>query len=415
MLNGHKSFFIGLFLFPFFQSNLLAQSNASAVFDGIIYSPDVTYSAGSAVILSSSDTEVYTAKESVKGISPPNSDYWQTSAETASELQESESFKSALGDLENILNDPEFNASKLASAVGDLTTPTTSTQNAKIVRLSVRGHIGTADDERFMAFSVLGSTEVLVRAIGPTLGDLDSGLAPYSLLDPSLVLINSADDKDMDGFGNDDYSTSSNANQISQLSQTIYPPIPIKSTESASINTFSTGTYYANVRDKQFSSSFGSRIGWVAVDMTDSSASGGFTGVSCRGIVKPADGAMFAAFEIVGDASEKRKIFIRGRGASLASFGVSSTLSNIMLSLYQFDTVGDTTTFLQDNKTYTSQSNSAEIKQNSIDYFPELKISLDDSDPGMIVELSPGYYTVDIESEDGNSGNAWLGVDDITE
>ena len=392
-----------------------ANEELDALLGGLVYDPNKTYAAGSAVMISVSDGEIYTSKIEVpaaadgsNGPNGANADtYWGDSTTTTNQFS---------ADNPTFLNDlpTDINTTELSKQVGSLTNPAT-TQNAKIVRLSVRGHIGTADDERFMAFSVLGSTEVLVRGIGPTLGDLDSGLAPYSLIDPSLVLINSADDKDMDGFGNDDYTTSSNADEISQLSQTIYPPIPIKSTESASINTFSTGTYYANVRDKQFSSSFGSRIGWVAVDMTDSSASGGFTGVSCRGIVKPADGAMFAAFEIVGNASEKRKIFIRGRGASLASFGVSNTLSNIMLSLYQFDTVNDTTTFLQDNKTYTSQSNSAEIKQNSIDYFPELKISLDDSDPGMIIELSPGYYTVDIESEDGSSGNAWLGVDDITD
>jgi hypothetical protein len=40
---------------------------------------------------------------------------------------------------------------------------------------------------------------------------------------------------------------------------------------------------------------------------------------------------------------------------------------------------------------------------------------LDAKDPGMILDLKPGYYTINIESESGNTGNAWLGIDDITE
>ena len=301
------------------------------------------------------------------------------------------------------------------SDLGNLTPPEdNATQNTKIVRLSVRGHIGDADDERFMAFNVISPTEVLVRAIGPALGDLSSDLAPVALIDPTLLLIDE-DGNDIDGFGNDNYVSSSQKDNILNLCQTLYPAIPIKEVESASINTFNAGTFYANVRDLDYLQTYGSRIGWVAVDMTDSSSSGGFSGVSCRGIVKPADGAMYAAFEIVGEPSDRRKIFIRGRGKSLSEFGVSDTLSNIMLSVNKFNTVTDETTFIRDSKTYTDEVNADEIRQESIDYFPEKIIPLDPSDPGILVELEPGYYSVDIESEDGESGVAWLGIDDVTD
>ena len=301
------------------------------------------------------------------------------------------------------------------SDLGNLTPPEdNATQNTKIVRLSVRGHIGDADDERFMAFNVISPTEVLVRAIGPALGDLSSDLAPVALIDPTLLLIDE-DGNDIDGFGNDNYVSSSQKDNILNLCQTLYPAIPIKEVESASINTFNAGTFYANVRDLDYLQTYGSRIGWVAVDMTDSSSSGGFSGVSCRGIVKPADGAMYAAFEIVGEPSDRRKIFIRGRGKSLSEFGVSDTLSNIMLSVNKFNTVTDETTFIRDSKTYTDEVNADEIRQESIDYFPEHLIPLDPSDPGILVELEPGYYSVDIESEDGESGVAWLGIDDVTD
>ncbi|MDC0646354.1 hypothetical protein OAP38_01235 [Opitutales bacterium] len=333
------------------------------------------------------------------GVSVSNTNYWR---QTTYDFNRDE-----------VNNLPNIDGSDLNSS--NLTPPEdNATQNTKIVRLSVRGHIGDADDERFMAFNVISPTEVLVRAIGPALGDLSSDLAPVALIDPTLLLIDE-DGNDIDGFGNDNYVSSSQKDNILNLCQTLYPAIPIKEVESASINTFNAGTFYANVRDLDYLQTYGSRIGWVAVDMTDSSSSGGFSGVSCRGIVKPADGAMYAAFEIVGEPSDRRKIFIRGRGKSLSEFGVSDTLSNIMLSVNKFNTVTDETTFIRDSKTYTDEVNADEIRQESIDYFPEHLIPLDPSDPGILVELEPGYYSVDIESEDGESGVAWLGIDDVTD
>ena len=54
-----------------------------------------------------------------------------------------------------------------------------------IARLNVRGHIGTGDDERFMAFKLTGSADVMVRAVG-------DALSAYSLtnllVDPEMRL-----------------------------------------------------------------------------------------------------------------------------------------------------------------------------------------------------------------------------------
>ena len=33
----------------------------------------------------------------------------------------------------------------------------------------------------------------------------------------------------------------------------------------------------------------------------------------------------------------------------------------------------------------------------------------------MMLDLSPGYYTIQFESVDGATGNGWIGIDDITE
>ena len=123
---------------------------------------------------------------------------------------------------------------------------------------------------------------------------------------------------------------------------------------------------------------------------------------------------MFAAFEILGDSTSKIKIFLRGRGASLANFGVSNVLPNPMLKLYQYNDTNDYTkgsTLVLENNDYTTQSNHTEIADKA-----QLLLSqpLSSTDPGMIVELGAGYYSIKFEAEDASSGNGWIGIDDIT-
>ena len=305
-----------------------------------------------------------------------------------------------------------------ASEVEDLDVPDSAGDSSvefasgtpRIVRISVRGHIGTGDDERFMAFKTSGTSEVMVRAIGPALGDLAESLKDVSLLDPEMTMYSGS--TSIPENSNDDYTSRSESAQIASLSSSFYPSIPIKNVESASIAEYTSGTYSSNVRDKSYSSSYGTRIGWVGIDMTETNSTSGLLNVATRGIVKPGDGAMFAAFEIVGDADKTRKIFLRGRGASLAKFGVSNVLSNIMLNLYEFDTTNGGATLILGNKDYTTETNSDEIATTAQSLLGQ---PLDAKDPGMILDLKPGYYTINIESESGNTGNAWLGIDDITE
>ncbi len=120
-----KSSLLVFFTIPFLSSNLLGQDFWSQ----LLYNPTKTYSTGEAVVLSEGDSEIYTAKQSVTGVSPPNSTYWNTAAEKTTELSESPAFQAAEKELNDILNDPLLDVSKLALAVGGLTTPSTTINN----------------------------------------------------------------------------------------------------------------------------------------------------------------------------------------------------------------------------------------------------------------------------------------------
>ena len=146
--------------------------------------------------------------------------------------------------------------------------------------------------------------------------------------------------------------------------------------------------------------------------MIGSDGSARFTSVSARGIVKPGDGAMFGGFEILGDTSETRKIFIRGRGPSFTGL-LDGLLSDPQFQLFKFtDEARTISELVKMSDNYIDESNAAEIASKATSI---LGIDLDEKEPGVIVDLSPGYYTIQFESVDGASGVGWIGIDDITE
>lgn len=307
------------------------------------------------------------------------------------------------------------------SGLSGLQTPSDSngtyTGTPMIARISVRGHVGTGDDERFMAFKLSGTASVMVRAVGDALGAY--GLTNL-MVDPQMRLYKYNDASDLSkgsteqtSGSNDDYTTRSEAATIVTEGAKIFPALTLQAKEAASLLSLTAGYYSNQVFDKSYSASHGSRISWVGVDMTGIDGTATFTSVATRGIVKPGDGAMYAGFEIVGDANKTRKIFVRGRGPSLASFGVSNVMSDPQLQLFKYTNDAKTASSLvQLNDNYTTQSNASEIASKAKAL---LNVDLNAKDPGMIVDLSPGYYTIQFESVDGATGNGWIGIDDITE
>ena len=222
------------------------------------------------------------------------------------------------------------------------------------------------------------------------------------------MLISESNGTQLTSNNNDNYTTRAEKSQIESLSKSLAVVIPINQVESASIADYTTGTYYINVRDNSYSASYGTRVGWVGADITDTSSLGGFTGTSTRGVVKPGDGSMFASFEIVGDSNNTRKMFLRSRGASLSNFGVKNVLSNINLKLFKLG--GVSPTLIDENTDYILQSNKAEITTAAKSFYGDLH----DTDAALITDLGPGYYSIWAESESGATGVGWVGIDDIT-
>ena len=387
---------------------------ANSALSDLVYDSSKSYSEGDAVIPSSTDFTLYTAKITVPAGSngPPNSTYWLTAEEKSTELANTHS---------DTVSTPPSSDSIDTSEISNLGTPdtnNTSSQNAKIVSVNVRGTIGArADgDLRIMGFKLTDTSNVLMRGVGPQLEDFTNGLLSSDVLlpDPTITLYKYKDPQNtragsdrITSGDNGDYSTNTNVPEIDAVRAVLNPVVPFHPKQAVSMPSLDSGFYTLQVED----TSGASGIGWAGVDLP-SSSSAAFTHVSARGLVQTTE-YMFGGFQITGTGT--RKIFLRGRGSSLSKYNVPNVMSDPLLVLFKFeDGPGTPSTELDQNDDYTSETNSAEIKSFSTSLYGWPEIEAKES--ALLLDLEPGYYTIQLRSRSTETnGNGWIGIDDVTD
>jgi hypothetical protein len=305
-----------------------------------------------------------------------------------------------------------------ASAVSDLAVPDSS-QNAKIVSVNVRGTIGAGNDKRIMGFRVNGSASVLLRGVGPTLADY--GLPTTSLLpDPMITLYRYIDGDPSKGSepvtsgDNDNHTSNSNSSSIDSVRTSLNPVIATSSVQAISMPTLDGGFYTSQVEDVNGQTG----IGWAGVDLSDpDGTSSAFLHVSARGLVQTTE-FMFGGFQITGTGT--RKVFIRGRGPSLAEVGVTGTMPDPKIKVFKYDTdPGGSSTEIADNDDYITQASDKSADVSSIQSYSTSLYGwpvINDKGAALLMDLGPGYYTVQLISESSsNDGVGWIGIDDVTD
>ena len=370
------------------------------------WSSSSTYTSGALALDANGVT--YIAQQDVSaGIALSNTTYWKSLDAAAPTSAPSTSAPTTTPD-----------TSSVPSTTPD--TNETTTQNAKIVSVNVRGEIGAGDNKRIMAFLLTDTANVFSRAIGPTLNEY--GLPLDSLLpDPKISLFkyNAIDifsgSYSVPAGDNSDYSTNSNLSDIETARNNLIPVVNTNSVQAISLTSLDSGFYTLQVEDEDGVST---GIGTASVDLTDTSSSTAFTHVSARGLVSTSE-FMFGGFQIVGTGT--RKIFVRGRGPSLGVAGVPNTMTDPQIAVFKYQNdpndvfSGIPSTPLPTNDDYTSDANSSAMLNYSTSLYPNWP-ALDSTEPGMILTLGPGYYTVQLQSKSAaNDGNAWIGVDDVTD
>ena len=192
---------------------------------------------------------------------------------------------------------------------------------AFLSNISTRGFVGTGNNMLIggLIISGGGSKQVILRALGPTLGQPPFNV-PGALANPILEL--------HDSTGalittNDDWGSAPNAAAISASGYA-----PPNGKESAILTSLTPGNYTAIVKGGNNTTGIALVEGY---DLDGSTTASTFGNISTRGFVQTGANVMIAGVIVKGPDSED--VIIRGLGPTLSQFGVTNVLADPTLEL----------------------------------------------------------------------------------
>ena len=268
-------------------------------------------------------------------------------------------------------------AGTATSSVAALTVSTSSAVTSMISNVSVRTTLD-AGQTLFVGFTMQGGVKpVLVRAVGPGLGNF--GVAG-AMSDPRLAIYRGADMLTQ----NDNWGGSS-ALTNAFASVGAFPLTP--ASMDAAVMRSLEGGHTAQIT--------GVEAGNVLVEAYDagSGTATRLTNVSARNRVGTGADIMIAGFTIGGTGS--KNLLVRAVGPTLADFGVPGTLEHPKLEIY--NGAGERIAI---NEIWSATLSSA---FSSVGAFP---LTPGSADAALTISLPPGGYTVQVSGADGGTGEA---------
>lgn len=261
------------------------------------------------------------------------------------------------------------------SLYGAPANPPPTTGQSQVLQISSRGQVETGDNVMIGGFIIQNSTtkKVVVRAIGPSLGSFGVSGA---LANPVLEL--------HDGTGatiatNDDWR----ATQEQDIIDTGLEPTDDK--ESAIVTELASGSYTAIVKGVNDTS------GIALVEIYDLDPDNGtIANISTRAHIGTGDDVLIGGFILQAPQSEP--IVVRALGPSLAQSGVTGTLINPMLDVYN-----ENGGLILSNDNYPNATNVNAI--GDLGLYPPSTI-----ESAVYLEAAPGNYTAIVSGVGGLTG-----------
>jgi hypothetical protein len=261
------------------------------------------------------------------------------------------------------------------SLYGAPANPPPTTGQSQVLQISSRGQVETGDNVMIGGFIVQNSTtkKVVVRAIGPSLGSFG---VTGALADPFLEL--------HDGSGatiatNDDWRAMQEQDIIDTGLQ------PTNDKESAIVAELASGSYTAIVKGVNNTS------GIALVEIYDLDPDNGtIANISTRAHIGTGDDVLIGGFILQAPQSEP--IVVRALGPSLAQSGVTGTLINPMLEVYN-----ENGGLILSNDNYPNATNVNVI--GDLGLYPPSTI-----ESAVYLEAAPGNYTAIVSGVDGSTG-----------
>lgn len=285
---------------------------------------------------------------------------------------------------------PKFIAGQLR-----FNTPGVALPAARIVNLSTRVNVGTGVAQAIAGFvfsdpSSVGK-EALVRVLGPSL--VNSGVAG-ALDDPVVNLYSGATLI----LSNDDWGTG--YADPSQAPVTQLGLAPTSGLESVLLNRFSNGGYTAVVSGYPNGGVPGTGVALIEAYDLEIGSAASLINVATRGQVGTGANVMIAGFVIQGPGT--KKVIVRAIGPSLAAAGVTGSLQNPTLTLYNSASqpIG-----VNDDYTQNNASDLAAIVAKNL-------TPTDVRESAIYKVLTPGAYTVIVSGAGNTTGIALVEVYD---
>ncbi len=250
----------------------------------------------------------------------------------------------------------------------------------RLANLSTRGRVLGGVGKLVAGFVIEGSTakDVVLRAVGPKLTDFG---VPGVLADPQIAIYRSGESVP---FASAD---SWDAN-LGEVFATLGAFSLGTDKASAAMRTqLAPGAYTVEVSGADG----GTGVAIVEVYDAASGAPVQMVNLSTRGAVGVGTEIMVAGFVIEGSASQR--VLIRGVGPALTGFGVEGALADPVLKLYRSTPTG--AEFIEQNTAWNLANNVEEIVSTT-SAVGGFSLETGAGDAAMLVDLSPGAYTVEL-------------------
>lgn len=266
-------------------------------------------------------------------------------------------------------------------------TPDTAPYASRLANLSTRAFAGAGAQSFLSGFVIQnGSKNLLLRAIGPTLASY--GVAANTLLSQTSITLFAGPSLVTSNTG---WESNANAATIIRTSTQVGAfALPAGSLDSALLTPVAAGSN--SIELSGVNSTTG--VGLAEIYDTDpaptSFAAPRLINISTRALAGTADKTLTAGFVIAG--TDTRRVLIRAVGPELQNYGVSGTLPDPLLKVYQ----GSTLIGFGEQNSY------------AYDGFVGAFAAYQDS--YCVMSLAPGAYTAQVTSPSASTGIALVEV-----
>lgn len=276
-------------------------------------------------------------------------------------------------------------------------------KKGRLINLSVRSNALTGDQTLIAGFIVAGSSPkpLMIRGSGATLKNF--GVAGY-LPDPKLELF----EGQAVVQSNDSWAASPNVAAIITAKGNTLGEYTLDNKDAVLLSSLTPRDYTAKITGA------GGQTGVALVEVFDADtalpgtpefdAQPRLVNVSARTQVGTGDKVLIAGFIINGNVP--KRVMIRGTGPTLKNFGVTDTLADPLLQL--FDAGG---AVIAKNDSWSASANVTEITAANGQKLGSF--TLDDKDAVLVVTLSPGLYTAQVSGVNNGTGVALIEVNDL--